>query len=157
MPLYFWFDHSLGARAEICQIFSLVKNLFWNYLTFTHLNNAIAMWDSIRWSVLTLTPTYLCTYPSWHKKFTLETIHILCYHICWLFWSSTQSSYVGGFSIHKHNFCTKNMLTYGVRGVKKGLKMCLRNTWMTPYWWEEGSRPLSHVSKTLSILCLLTM
>jgi hypothetical protein len=51
----------------------------------TPLNNAIAMWDSIRWSVLTLTPTYLCTYPSWHKKFTLGTIHILCYHIRWLF------------------------------------------------------------------------
>ena len=25
----------LGARAEICQIFSLVKKIFWNYLTFT--------------------------------------------------------------------------------------------------------------------------
>ena len=32
---FFWFDHSLGAMAEICQIFSLVKNLFWNYLTFS--------------------------------------------------------------------------------------------------------------------------
>ena len=31
---FFWFDHSLGARAEICQIFSLVKILFWNHLTF---------------------------------------------------------------------------------------------------------------------------
>ena len=27
MPLFFWFGHSLGARAEICQIFSLV---FWS-------------------------------------------------------------------------------------------------------------------------------
>ena len=27
MPLFFfWFDHSLGARTEICQNFSLVKN-----------------------------------------------------------------------------------------------------------------------------------
>ena len=37
MALFFWFDHSLGARAEICQIFSLVKTLFWNYLTFSML------------------------------------------------------------------------------------------------------------------------
>ena len=36
---FFWFDHSLSARAEICQIFSLVlwktlyaKISFWNYL-----------------------------------------------------------------------------------------------------------------------------
>ena len=42
MPLFFWFDRSLGARAEICQNFSLVfwkisdtKILFWNYLTFS--------------------------------------------------------------------------------------------------------------------------
>ena len=114
------------------------------------------MWDSIRWSVLTLTPTYLCTYPSWHKKFTLGTMHILCYHICWLFWPLPQSSYDGGFSIHTHNFSAKSKLRFRGRGVKKGLKMCLRNKWMTLYW-QEGSRPLSHVSKTLSSLCLLTM
>ena len=35
MPLFFWFVHSLGARAEICQIFPEVKKPFWNYLTFT--------------------------------------------------------------------------------------------------------------------------
>ena len=25
MPLFFWYDHSLGSRAEICKFFSLVK------------------------------------------------------------------------------------------------------------------------------------
>ena len=37
--LYFLFDHYLGARAEICQIFSLVIS-FWSYLTFRMLVKA---------------------------------------------------------------------------------------------------------------------
>ena len=32
--IFFLFGHSLGAGAEICQTFSLVKKWFWNYLTF---------------------------------------------------------------------------------------------------------------------------
>ena len=50
MSLFFWFDHSLGSRAEICQIFSLVKNFILKLSDLYYvgmLNACLTLWATI--------------------------------------------------------------------------------------------------------------